>query len=154
MASFKVSGKEIVDIKLFEAFPDHQDLQRLFFERKKRAWSQCSEIIISRRNRQSLIRPIVSVSSQPSSDSIASTYNILKPTSARFDRDTHTSTNGFGISTGTMQLSRTRQSLLILSVTTRKATHSITPVGPEPPILREDEEVPAVKYALAMAAKK
>lgn len=30
---------------------------------------------------------------------------------------------------------------------------SITPVGPEPPILREDEEVPAVKYALAMAAK-
>jgi putative glutathione S-transferase len=31
---------------------------------------------------------------------------------------------------------------------------SITPVGPEPPILREDEEVPAVKYALAMAAKK
>jgi hypothetical protein len=27
-------------------------------------------------------------------------------------------------------------------------------VGPEPPILREDEEVPAVKYALAMAAKK
>lgn len=27
---------------------------------------------------------------------------------------------------------------------------SITPVGPEPPILREDEEVPAVAYALAL----
>lgn len=25
---------------------------------------------------------------------------------------------------------------------------SITPLGPEPPILREDEEVPAVKWAL------
>jgi putative glutathione S-transferase len=32
--------------------------------------------------------------------------------------------------------------------------HSITPVGPEPPILREDEEVPAVKYALTLAGKK
>ncbi|KAH8596038.1 glutathione S-transferase [Bisporella sp. PMI_857] len=31
---------------------------------------------------------------------------------------------------------------------------SITPVGPEPPILREDEEVPAVKYALTLANKK
>jgi len=31
---------------------------------------------------------------------------------------------------------------------------SITPVGPEPPILKEDEEVPAVRYALALAAKK
>ncbi|KAG9238512.1 putative glutathione S-transferase omega-like 2 [Amylocarpus encephaloides] len=31
---------------------------------------------------------------------------------------------------------------------------SITPVGPEPPILKEDEEVPAVKFALAMAAQK
>ncbi|TAQ87535.1 hypothetical protein B7494_g4140 [Chlorociboria aeruginascens] len=31
---------------------------------------------------------------------------------------------------------------------------SITPVGPEPPILREDEEVPAVKYALALLGKK
>jgi len=32
--------------------------------------------------------------------------------------------------------------------------HSITPVGPEPDILREDEEVPAVKYALELAKKK
>jgi putative glutathione S-transferase len=32
--------------------------------------------------------------------------------------------------------------------------YSIMPVGPEPPILKEDEEVPAVKYALAMAGKK
>jgi putative glutathione S-transferase len=31
---------------------------------------------------------------------------------------------------------------------------SITPVGPVPDILKEDEEVPAVKYALALAAKK
>jgi putative glutathione S-transferase len=31
---------------------------------------------------------------------------------------------------------------------------SITPVGPELPILKEDEEVPAVKYALALAARK
>jgi putative glutathione S-transferase len=31
---------------------------------------------------------------------------------------------------------------------------SITPVGPEPSILKEDEEVPAVKYALALAGKK
>ena len=30
---------------------------------------------------------------------------------------------------------------------------SITPVGPEPPILKEDEEVPAVQYALKMAKK-
>ena len=27
---------------------------------------------------------------------------------------------------------------------------SIAPVGPEPPILREDEEVPAVKWALSL----
>ncbi|RDL39855.1 Glutathione S-transferase [Venustampulla echinocandica] len=32
--------------------------------------------------------------------------------------------------------------------------YSITPLGPEPPILKEDEEVPAVKYALALAGKK
>jgi len=31
---------------------------------------------------------------------------------------------------------------------------SITPLGPELPILKEDEEVPAVKYALALARKK
>jgi putative glutathione S-transferase len=31
---------------------------------------------------------------------------------------------------------------------------SITPLGPEPPILRVDEEVPAVRFALALAAKK
>ena len=31
---------------------------------------------------------------------------------------------------------------------------SITPLGPEPPILSEAEEVPAVKYALALAGKK
>ncbi|KUJ16386.1 putative glutathione S-transferase omega-like 2 [Mollisia scopiformis] len=31
---------------------------------------------------------------------------------------------------------------------------SITPVGPEPPILREDEEVPAVAFALKNAGKK
>jgi putative glutathione S-transferase len=31
---------------------------------------------------------------------------------------------------------------------------SITPLGPEPPILREDEEVPAVKFALERAGKK
>ncbi|CAL3971419.1 unnamed protein product [Diplocarpon coronariae] len=30
---------------------------------------------------------------------------------------------------------------------------SITPLGPEPPILREDEELPAVRFALAQAAK-
>jgi len=30
---------------------------------------------------------------------------------------------------------------------------SITPVGPEPPILREDEEVPAVRYALSLLKK-
>jgi putative glutathione S-transferase len=28
--------------------------------------------------------------------------------------------------------------------------HSITPLGPEPPILREDEELPAMKYALGL----
>jgi putative glutathione S-transferase len=32
--------------------------------------------------------------------------------------------------------------------------YSITPVGPEPPILKIDEEVPAVKFALGMAAKR
>jgi len=31
--------------------------------------------------------------------------------------------------------------------------HSITPLGPEPPILREDEEVPAVQYLLSLAKK-
>jgi len=30
---------------------------------------------------------------------------------------------------------------------------SITPVGPDPPILKEDEEVPAVKYALSLLKK-
>jgi len=30
---------------------------------------------------------------------------------------------------------------------------SITPLGPEPPILREDEEVPAVLFALKAAGK-